>query len=56
MANISERKSAILAKVAKLKKSVNEADSLVEELNKEKDKLPSSVKSALTAYKEKKKS
>ena len=50
MAKLDERVSIILAKIINLKEKVNAADGLTSALEKDKDKLPASAKTALTAY------
>ena len=50
MAKLDERVSIILAKIINLKEKVNAADGLTSALEKDKDKLPASAKTALTTY------
>ena len=50
MAKIKERVEALFGKVSTLKGKVSAADELTSVLEKDKDKLPASAKTALTAY------
>lgn len=54
MDKIKERASAMLTKINDLKQRRDDANALVAELEKDKDKLPTSSKAALSAFKEKK--
>ena len=51
MANIKDRKTAIIDSIRALKVKTNDADALVLELEKVKDKLPKEAKDALDKHK-----
>ena len=54
MGNIADRKTAIVDSIRALKVKTNDADALVLELEKVKDKLPKEAKDALDKHTKKK--